>query len=110
MTGYTFAQVVQFSLLDLWSRLMNILPNLLGAFLIIIVGLIIAPILGGVIKKIIDILRIDILLEKMGVKDLAKGYSSDFSISLIIGKLVKWFFVLAFVFALSPAFADLAFV
>jgi hypothetical protein len=99
MSGFTFAQIVQISLLDLFGRLIQILPDLLGAFLILLVGLIIAPILGGIVKKIIDLLRIDSLAEKMGVKDLAKGYSNNFSISLIIGKLVKWFFALAFVMA-----------
>lgn len=99
MSGFTFAQVVQFSLWDLFGRLLSILPDLLGAFLILLVGLIVAPILGGVVKKVIDLLKIDLLAEKMGVKELAKGYSSDFSISLIIGKLVKWFFALAFIMA-----------
>lgn len=99
MSGYTFAQIVQISLIDLWGRLVNILPDLIGALVIILVGFIIAPILGGIVKKVIDVLKIDELSARMGLKEMVKGYSPNFSISLILGKLVKWFFILAFVMA-----------
>jgi hypothetical protein len=99
MQGYTFAQVVQLSLLDLWSRVINILPDLIGAFIIVFVGFIVAPIIGGIVKKLIDVLKIDELSERMGLKEMMKGYSPKFSVSLLIGKLVKWFFILAFVMA-----------
>ncbi len=99
MSGYTFAEVVQVSLISLWGRLVTILPDLIGAVIIILVGFIIAPILGGIIKKFIDLIKIDVLLEKIGIKEIFRGYSSNFSIALLIGKLVKWFFILAFVMA-----------
>lgn len=99
MTGYTFAQIVQLSLLDLWSRVVTILPDLVGAVVIILIGFIVAPVLGGIVKKVIDVLKIDDLSERMGLKEMMKGYSPNFSVSLIIGKLVKWFFILAFVMA-----------
>lgn len=99
MNGYSFAQVVQFSLLDLWSRVVNIIPDLLGALIIIIVGFIVAPILGGIVKKIVDILKIDELSKKVGLHEMMSSYSKNFSISLVLGKLVKWFFALAFIMA-----------
>lgn len=99
MNGYSFAQVVQFSLLDLWSKLIGILPDIIGALIIVLVGFIVAPILGGIVKKVIDVLKIDELGKKMGVHDMLSGYSKKFSISTLIGKLVKWFFILAFVMA-----------
>lgn len=99
MGAYSFAQVVELSLFDLWGRLISVLPDIIGALIIIIIGLIIAPILGGVVKKIIDFLHIDALAQKMGVHDMVKGYSKKFTISNIIGQLVKWFFLLAFILA-----------
>jgi len=99
MSGYTFAQVVQFSLLDLWGRMIEIIPDLIGALIIVLVGFIIAPILGGIVKKVVDILRVDELSERMGLKEMMRGYSENFSVSLILGKLVKWFFILAFIMA-----------
>lgn len=99
MSGYTFAQIVQLSLIDLWGRLVSILPDLIGALIIIIIGFIVAPILGGIVKKVVDVLKIDQLSEKMGLKEMVKGYAPNFSVSLLLGKLVKWFFILAFVMA-----------
>lgn len=99
MQAYSLAQVIQLSLFDLWGRVVGILPDLLGAVLIIFIGLLIAPILGGIAKKIVDVLKVDDLAEKMGIHDMVKGYSNKFSISKLIGKLVKWFFILAFVMA-----------
>lgn len=99
MPVYSFAQVVQLTMLDLWGRVVSILPDLIGAIIIVIFGFIIAPILGGVVKKLIDVLKIDSLSQKVGVNDMFQGYSEAFSISTIIGKLVKWFFILTFTMA-----------
>jgi hypothetical protein len=99
MQVYSFAQIVQLTILDLWGRIVSILPDLLGALIIVIFGFIVAPLVGGLVKKFIDILKIDVVSEKLGVNDLFQGYSDKFSISLLIGKLVKWFFILAFTMA-----------
>jgi hypothetical protein len=99
MQAYSFAHVVQLTLLDLWSRVVGVLPDIVGALIIIIFGLIVAPLLGGVVKKVIDLLKIDELARTVGVHDMLQGYSDTFSISTLIGKLVKWFFILAFIMA-----------
>jgi hypothetical protein len=97
--SYTFTQIIQLSLLDLWGRLVEILPDIIGAVIVLLLGFIVAPILGGIVKKVFDIIRIDDLAEKAGLKEVVAGYSQKFSISLFLGKIVKWFFVLAFVMA-----------
>jgi len=99
MTVYSFAQVVQITLIDLWSRVASILPDLLGALIVVVIGLIVAPIFGGIAKRIVDILKIDALAEKVGVKEMVSGYSPKLSISSLIGRVVKWFFVLTFIMA-----------
>jgi hypothetical protein len=101
MSTYTFAQVIQLSLIDLWSRLIGVLPDIIGAVIVLLLGLIVAPILGGIVKKIFDIIRIDDMAEKAGLLEVTAGYTKDFSISLLLGKIVKWFFVIAFVMAAS---------
>lgn len=99
MNAYTFTDVVQFSLLDLWGRVIGILPDIIGALIVLLLGLVVAPILGGIVKKFFDLIKIDVLADHAGLKDITTGYSKDFSISLLLGKIVKWFFVLAFVMA-----------
>lgn len=101
MSAYLFLQIVRVSLEDLLFRVLSILPDIVGAIIIIVLGLIIAPIIGGVVKRVIDILKIDHLAQKMGVNDMVKGYSKKFSVSSIVGRLVKWFIILAFILAAS---------
>lgn len=99
MSTYTFAQVIQLSLIDLWSRLIAVLPDIIGAIIVLLLGLIVAPILGGIVKKVFDVIRIDEMADRAGLTDVTAGYSKNFSISLLLGKIVKWFFILAFVMA-----------
>ncbi len=101
MSTYTFAQVIQLSLIDLWSRLVGVLPDIVGAIIVLLLGLIVAPILGGIVKKVFDIIRIDEMAEKAGLMEVTAGYTKNFSISLLLGKIVKWFFIIAFVMAAS---------
>jgi hypothetical protein len=97
MNTYTFTQVIQFSLLDLWGRLIGVLPTIAGAIIVLLLGFLIAPILGGIVKKVFDAIRIDELAEKAGLKEVTSEYSQNFSISLLLGRITKWFFILAFV-------------
>jgi len=72
---------------------------LIGALIILVFGFIVAPLVGGVVKKIINVIKVDVVSEKLGINDLFQGYSDKFSVSTLIGKLVKWFFILAFTMA-----------
>lgn len=99
--SYTFTQIIQLSLLDLWGRVVEVLPDIIGAIIVLLLGLIVAPILGGIVKKVFDIIQVDMLAEKAGIKEVMASYSSKFSISLLLGKIVKWFFIIAFVMAAS---------
>jgi len=99
MQAYSFAQVIQLTLLDLWARIIGVLPDIIGAIVIIVFGLIVAPLLGGIVKRVIDVLKIDELAKKVGVHDMLEGYAEKLSISLLIGRLVKWFFILVFIMA-----------
>ena len=97
--GYSFAQVVQLSLYDLFARIIAILPDIIGAIVIVLIGLIVAPIFGGITKKIVDVLKVDAVSEKVGLHDLLKPFFKKPSISFFLGKIVKWFFIVAFLMA-----------
>jgi hypothetical protein len=96
---YSFAEVVQYSLYGLFDRVMAVIPNVIGAIVIIIIGLIVAPILGGIVKKIVDVLKVDSLSEKVGLHDIIRPFFKQPSIAVFLGKIVKWFFIIAFLMA-----------
>ena len=95
----SFAEVVTNSLVNLWNSVIAFTPELLGAFLVFVVGLIVAPIFGGVAKRLIKLTKIDSLSEKMGLTNTFENLGMSFTFSNVIGKLVKWFFLIAFLIA-----------
>ena len=93
------SEIVTNSLINLWDSVIEFVPELLGAFLVFTVGLIVAPILGRVAKRLVKLTKIDTLSEKMGLTNMFENLELRFTFSDVIGKLVKWFFLIAFLMA-----------
>ena len=94
-----FSEVVTNSLINLWDSVIGFAPELIGAFVILILGIIIAPIFGGIVKRLVKLTKIDTLSEKTGLSGTFENLGLRFTFSNIIGKLVKWFFLIAFLIA-----------
>lgn len=94
-----FTEAVYTSMVGLYESIMRALPDMLGAIVVVLIGLIVAPIIGGIVKKVVDITKVDSFAEKAGLFEVLKGYFKKPSISVFFGKIVKWFFIIAFVMA-----------
>lgn len=95
----TWGNVLSNSFLNLWSGVINFVPQLIIAILIIVIGWLVGALIGRVVAQIIRSLRVDEGLRKAGVEDtLARGgivlNSGNF-----LGALVKWFIILVFLIA-----------
>ena len=95
----TWGEAITMSLLGLWDRFVNFLPSLLGALLVFFLGLIVAIALGKVAEKVISLLRIDQVLDKMKVGERFKDAGIQIKVSKFFGELVKWFLILVFLMA-----------
>lgn len=84
---------------DLWAGIVAGLPEIIGAIIIIIIGLIVAPILGKIAKKLLQMVKMDELSEKMKVQDMFEKADIQMTFSGLIGGLVKWFFLIGFFIA-----------
>ena len=93
------SEIVTNSLINLWDSVIEFVPELLGAFLVFTVGLIVAPILGRIAKRLVKVTKIDTLSEKMGLTNTFENLELHFTFADVIGKLVKWFFLIAFLMA-----------
>ena len=93
-----FLGVLKDSLYNAWGEVIEVIPDILGALIIFIIGLVIASILGKLAVKIIDTLKVDEAADKVGVKE-AFGAFGNFSIAGILGVIVKWFFIIVFLIA-----------
>jgi hypothetical protein len=95
MQNYTtLTQTFYNAFLKLWENFLAYIPWLLGVIAVLIIGIIIAAALGRLAKKIIDMLKIDQVIRKTGLSKKMSKMGLKFSVSEIIGWLVKWFFIL----------------
>lgn len=107
----TWADVIRFTLQNLWTGFVLFLPNFLGALVIFFVGLVIAAGLGKVVEKLVDALKLDRLLEQFGLGKLLERADLRLDSGRFIGVLVQWFFVVVTLLAVSDilkleAFSD----
>ena len=68
MVVQSWTDVVVGSLQNLWWGVVNYVPNLIGALVVLVVGLIVAAGLGALVEKILEGIRLDMLLEKIGLE------------------------------------------
>lgn len=94
-----WGEAITMSLLDLWARFVDFLPSLIGALLVFFLGLIVAVALGKVAEKLIKLLRVDQLIEKMKIGEKIKDSGVEIKVSMFFGELVKWFLILVFLMA-----------
>tara|TARA_Y100000034_G_scaffold136768_1_gene215576 strand:+ start:13887 stop:14570 length:684 start_codon:yes stop_codon:yes gene_type:complete len=81
----------------LWVDSIELIPNLIAATIILIIGIIIAAILGRIVTLILEKLGLDRELDKL---HLAKAVGKA-HVSAIIGKLVKWYVLIIFLSAFA---------
>lgn len=93
---YNLVGSIEQSMATLWLDVMQFLPQLFVALLILILGWLIGGILGGVVRKLFTRLHLDDALDKAGVDELSKRAGYNFKPAKFAGDLVKWFVILAF--------------
>ena len=89
------------SLQNLWSTVLNFLPALLGAIVILLIGLIVAAILERIVERIFFYLKIDDLFRKAEIDRYFERANIKLNVGHFMGKLVYWFVVIGFLLAAS---------
>lgn len=86
--------VIQGSVLGLWNSILSYLPNVLGAIVVFLIGLIIAAVLQTVVEKLVKLLRVDELVGKLEVKQSLEKVGIRLHVGKLLGWIVKWFFII----------------
>jgi len=76
----------------IWTNLINLIPGLFAALLILIVGYFLAVILESVVRKALMKLGLDRLMEHYRLSDAISNYN----LSTLCGKIVFWYIVVIF--------------
>ena len=93
--------IVVGSLQDLWIGFMGVLGNLLGALIVFLVGLIVASGLGAFVEKIVGLIKLDKLLESLGVQEYFERAGISLNSARFFGRVTYWFLVVVFLLAAS---------
>src|SRR3989344_8438965 len=76
---------------ELWFKFVDIIPSLIGAVVIFIVGLFVAEALGRFITKLAQKVYVDRAVETTGLKKILERIGFRTSVSKALGLLVTWF-------------------
>ncbi|MBU0668401.1 hypothetical protein KJ951_04805 [Patescibacteria group bacterium] len=79
---------------NLWAKIVAFVPEILGALLVLVIGLLLAEGLSKLARKLVDLTKVDTLLKKFeGTKKL-KEAGLKLSFAALIAWIVKWFIII----------------
>ncbi len=95
----SYPDVVKGSVVTLYDRVIQFLPNIFAALIVLLVGWVIGIFLGNLFKKALESIGIDGLGDQVGLKRLSERSGRHIKISSIVQWIIKWFFILASIIA-----------
>jgi hypothetical protein len=81
---------------SLWAGVVNYLPNIVLALLVVVIGWIIASALSKVVQQVIRMIKLDQGLRAAGIDEIVGRAGIKLDSGLFLGSLVKWFVIVAF--------------
>lgn len=91
--------VLQDAFSNLWFGIISYIPNLVVSVFILIVGWVVATVVGKVIERAFVSAKVDKAIEKTGVDETLAKAGIVLNTGKFIGGLVKWFIIVAFLIA-----------
>ncbi len=92
----TWSDVLAVSFRNLWIGVIDFVPNLIVAIVIVLVGWGIGVLFGRVVSQIIKAIKIDEGLRRAGVEDFLNKGGLSLNSGAFLGGLVRWFVILVF--------------
>ena len=94
-----WVSVIVASLQNLWVGAVDVFGSIIGALVVLIVGLIVASGLGALVERVVNLLKVDKLLTSLGLQEYFDRAGMSINSGKFLGKLVYWFLVVVFVLA-----------
>ena len=101
MLVQNWVDILLSSLEGLWLEVVSFVPDLVGAIIVVVVGLIVAVGLEKLAERIIYHIKLDTLLRKLSVEMYLNRANLELNSGHFVGKFVYWFILLAFVLTAS---------
>jgi hypothetical protein len=95
----TWGEVLQLSFQNLWVGVINFVPNLVVAIIIVILGWLVGALFGRAIWQVFRSLKVDDALRRAGFESFLRRGGLTLDAGAFIGGLVKWFVIVVFLVA-----------
>ncbi|MBU1126050.1 MAG: hypothetical protein ABH826_01500 [Patescibacteria group bacterium] len=89
-----YVDVIRSAFIDLWAQVVLFLPMFLFAVVVFLLGLIVAQVLKSLVERIVKMLKIDELMQKLEVTDLFAKMGLKLDVGAVLGWIVKWFVII----------------
>ena len=99
MLVQTWGDVLTATFQELWSGVVAFVPKLVVAFVVFLIGWVIAVALGKVVSQIVRSLRVDSALRHIGVEGPLSRAGMKLDSGEFVGGLVRWFIIVVFMLA-----------
>jgi len=96
-------EIVYHSFLTLGQKIMNELPNVIGAIVLIIVGWFLAKLVSYLVKRLLTAIKLDSLMEKLDLTEALHKANIEVKPSHVVSKFAYWVILLIFFTTASDA-------
>jgi hypothetical protein len=87
------------SLQNVWVGFVAVLANIVGALVVLIIGLIVASGLASLVERLVNLVKLDKALMSIGLEEYFSRAGLKINSGKFLGKLVYWFLVIVFLLA-----------
>lgn len=90
----TYIDPIRTAFIDMWASVLSVLPQILAALLVLLLGVLIAGVLKEAVIRLINLLKVDEVLSKTEIPDAFERSGFEFSVANLLGWIVKWFVII----------------
>lgn len=98
MADWNIVEALTDAVGSVWNATVSVLPNIIGALIVLIIGYIVGRLIGGLVRKILEKTTLDNKLIKNTIVERVLK-ATNMSFEKMMGKLVSVFFYLIFILA-----------
>ncbi len=79
------------------ARFFGAIPNILGALILLVIGWIVAGIVGSLVSKLCEAVHVNTVADRVGVNGFLQQSGTKMRASNIVGEIIKWVIRLVFI-------------
>ncbi len=104
----SWLDVLMYSLMSMLDSIIGFIPNLIGAILLLIIGIVVAKALEFTVEKIISLIKLDSLLKKIELDQYLRRADISLDSGKLFGTITYWIILIIFVVGIAEILGLLA--